>query len=109
MNRIKHDSSRRETLRVFISHSGSVDDTAFARKLKRLLSQRLDARVFSADDLSAGGNWEAKLRNELAEADVVVALLPPEAIHSSWVLQEIGAAWAMEKLIIPIITRRDVL
>ncbi len=39
----------------------------------------------------------------------MVALLPPDSIHSSWVLLEIGAAWAMEKLIIPIVTRRDVL
>ncbi len=55
MSRIKHDSNPQRPLRVFVSHSGSVDDTAFARKLKRLLSQRLDARVFSADNLNAGG------------------------------------------------------
>ena len=61
------------------------------------------------EDLSAGQKWAAKLRNELAEADLVFVLLPPDAVHSSWVLQEIGAVWALEKLIIPIVTRRDVL
>ena len=109
MSRIKRDSNRQHPLRVFVSHSGSVDDKAFGRKLNRLLSRRLDARVFNADDLSAGEKWEAKLRNELEQADVVVVLLSSGALDSSWVLQEIGAAWALQKLIIPIVTRRDIL
>jgi TIR domain len=108
MSRIK-PSNRPHPLRVFVSHSGSLADAGFARELSRLLSQRLDARVFTADDLNAGENWQVKLRNELAEADVVLALLPPNAINSSWILQEIGAAWALEKLIIPVVTNRDVL
>ena len=108
MSRVKH-SNREQRLRVFVSHSGSLADAGFARELSRLLSQRLDARVFTADDLNAGENWQVKLRNELAEADVVLALLPPGAVNSSWILQEIGAAWALQKLIIPVVTNKDVL
>jgi hypothetical protein len=40
---------------------------------------------------------------------VLVALLTLNSVHSSWVLHEIGAAWALKKPIIPVVTRRDVL
>jgi len=92
---------------VFVSHSNV--DMVFARKLRNLLSQRVNAQVFTTEDLSAGERWETKLRNELAATDVLVALLTPNSVHSSWVLHEIGAAWALEKPIIPVVTRRDVL
>ena len=100
--------SRREpSVKVFISHTGA--DAEVARKIRDLLSGRLNARVFMDQDLSAGENWEAILRRELAEADVVVALLSPGAINSSWMLQELGAAWAMEKPIIPVTTGGGIL
>jgi hypothetical protein len=79
------------------------------RKVRNLISQNFNAQVFATEDLSAGEKWETKLRNELSTADVVLALLTPGSIASSWVLQEIGAAWALRKPIIPLVTRRDVL
>jgi hypothetical protein len=80
-----------------------------ARKLRNLLFQRANAQIFMAEDLSAGEGWETKLRQNLTEADVVLALLTPSSVDSQWVLHEIGAAWALHKLIIPVISRRDVL
>ena len=79
------------------------------RKVRNLISQNFNARVFATEDLSAGEKWETKLRNELSAADVVVALLTPGSVASSWVMQEIGAAWALRKPIIPLVTRREVL
>jgi nucleoside 2-deoxyribosyltransferase len=99
--------SKHHPLRVFISHSGV--DQVFAGKLRNLLFHRVNAQVFTADDLSAGEKWETKLRNELSAADVVVALLSPSSVESSWVLQEIGAAWALQKPILPVVTTRNVL
>ena len=98
---------RHDPLRVFISHSDL--DMIAARKLRNLLVQRANADVFTTEELSAGEKWEDKLRKELSSADVVVALLTPTSVHSNWVLHEIGAAWALGKTIIPVITRRDVL
>lgn len=100
-------SRRQRPLRVFVSHS--TVDIIFARKLGNLLGRRLNAQVFTTEDLSAGERWETKLRNELAATDVLVALLTLNSVHSSWVLHEIGAAWALKKPIIPVVTRRDVL
>lgn len=98
---------KRQTVKVFISHSDV--DMVFARHVRNLLVQRLNAEVFTTEDLSAGEKWESKLRNELSSTDVVVALLTPASVGSSWVLHEIGAAWALKKPIIPVVTRRDVL
>ena len=106
MSEVRH-GNRQRPVRVFVSHSDA--DTVFARKLRNLLFQRANAQVFTTEELSAGERWETKLRHELAAADVVVALLTPASVDSSWVLHEIGAAWALEKPIIPVVTRRDVL
>lgn len=94
-------------IKVFLSHD-SVD-MILGRKVRNLISQNFNAQVFTTEDLNAGEEWEAKLRNELSTADVVVALLTPSSVGSSWVLHEIGAAWALRKPIIPLVTRRDVL
>ena len=45
----------------------------------------------------------------MSSTDVVVALLTPHSADDKWVLHEIGAAWALEKLIIPVVTGRNVL
>ena len=98
---------KHQPVRVFIIHSDA--DMVFARQARNLLVYRVNAQVFTTEDLSAGEKWQSKLRNELSSADVVVALLTPKSVASSWVLQEIGAAWALKKPIIPVISRRDVL
>jgi nucleoside 2-deoxyribosyltransferase len=105
MSQARHP--KRQQVKVFISHSEV--DSVFARHVRNLLVQRLNAQVFTTDDLSAAEKWEPKLRNELSAADVVVALLTPNSVESSWVLLEIGAAWALEKPIMPVVSRRDVL
>lgn len=96
-------------MRVFVSHSGIKEDMAFARKLGKLLVQRLNAHAFTTHELSLGENWETKLRNELRQADVVLVLLSRDSVSSKWVLHELGAAWAMHKPIIPVVTTRDIL
>jgi len=94
-------------IKIFLSHASA--DMVLGRKVRNLISQNFNAQVFATEDLSAGEKWETKLRNELSAADVVVALLTPGSIASSWVLQEIGAAWALRKPIIPLVTRIEVL
>jgi nucleoside 2-deoxyribosyltransferase len=105
MNSAKRSKSQ-HPFRVFLSHDAA--DAGVARKIRNLLSHRLNVRVFMGEDLSAGGHWEAKLRREIEGADVVAALLTPHSVSSNWVLQEIGAAWGLEKPIISIVTQPDV-
>ena len=94
-------------LRVYLSHS--TDDTVFARKLRNLLVRRLNWRTFTSEELSAGEHWQSRMRSELSESDLILALLTPRLVESNWVLHELGAAWALEKPIVAVITRRDVL
>jgi len=75
--------------------------------LESLLSQRPNLRVFSTDALSAGEDWEPKLRDEIAQSDVFMVLLSPASLASKWVLHELGAAWALKKPIIPVLTRPE--
>ena len=98
-------SGARRPVRVFLSYSDL--DKVLASKVRRLLARSANTRIFSYDDLSAGEKWEAKLRRELAGADVVVALLTPRSVESSWVLRDVGGAWGLGKPIIPVVTRRD--
>ncbi len=90
-----------------VSHA-NVDQT-LARKLRNLISESTSVEVFTTEELNAGSNWQTRMRRELESADVVLALLTPKSVDSSWVLHELGAAWALRKPIIPVITRRDVL
>jgi len=98
---------RQSAPRVFISHAAV--DNILARKVRNLLKSSFDADVSTTEDLSAGENWELQLRRELSESDYVVALLTPQSVRSTVVLHDLGAAWALRKPIISLITRRDVL
>jgi len=93
--------------RVFISHAAV--DNLLARKIRNLLRSGFDANVSTAEDFSAGGDWESQLRREISDSDYVVVLLTPQSARSTFVLHELGAAWAMGKPIISLVTRRDVL
>lgn len=98
-------STRRKStqpLRVFVSHA--APDVGIAREIRRLLDQVANVRVFMDYDLAAGSKWQTELRREIENADVVVAVLTPQALESEWMQQEIGAAWALQKRMLPIVT-----
>lgn len=98
-------SGKRAAPLVFVSHS--AEDRIFARKLRNLLWDRGTARAVLSDEITAADSWEARFREELNAAAVVIAVLSPR--RSDTVLQEIGAAWAMDKPMIAVVTRRDAL
>ena len=93
----------KQVFRVFLSYA--ITDRVQAHKLRSLLSKRPNLRVFSTEMLSAGENWEPKLRDELSQCDIFLVLLSPSSVDSPWILHELGAAWALNKPIIPIVTR----
>lgn len=104
---VANTGSTGRTLRVFLSYAAS--DRAYARQLEFLLSGRANLRVFTTDALSAGEDWGPKLREEIAHSDIFVVLLSPASAGSSWVLHELGAAWALNKPIIPVLTQPEAL
>ena len=93
--------------KIFLSHSRADSDLAI--KIRSLLVHRLGLPVFLHDDLSAGEKWQLRLQKELQNAEVFIPLLTPQSRTDPWVLQETGAAWSMNKVIVPLVTRYNIL
>ena len=93
---------RKQPFHVFLSYAAA--DRPYARKLEDLLSRRANVDVFTTATLSAGQDWQPRLRKELSKCDVFLVVLSPNSVHSNWVLHQLGAAWAIGKRIIPIVT-----
>jgi len=89
--------------KIFVSYAHH--DRALAEQLFRML-RSLSVNVWSDDDLRAGENWQETLRSRLRDSEYFVLLLTPKTFESSWVLQELGAAFALGKQIIPVVTDR---
>jgi len=93
--------------RFFISHKET--DSVIAKAAVELLLESLE---ISPDDifcssvpghtLKFGTTIESQIREGLREGDVLIALLTKDSIRSTWVLFELGAAWALNRLAIPI-------
>lgn len=102
MNSAKNKAKSKAALKVFVSFASA--DKAYARKLLNSLSLRPNLRIFTTNMLSAGEDWESKLKSELSATDLFFILLSRNSLESRWVLHEFGAAWGLQKPIIPILT-----
>lgn len=106
MNTIQKEKGKR-ALHVFLSYAAA--DREYARKLFNLLSQRSNLHIFTLEGLSAGEAWESMLKEALSLCDIFIVLLSPNSVYSKWVLPELGAAWALNKLIIAVTTETELL
>jgi hypothetical protein len=93
---------------VFISHSSKDADLALA--LIELLQaglalQSSQIRCSSVDGyrLPVGVNTEAKLREEVNEARVVIGLITPSSLESAFVMFELGARWGANQFLAPLL------
>lgn len=97
----------KKAIRVFLSYA--LKDEKEANKIQRFLSKYHNIRIFSPKMLNAGELWRDKLRDEISQCDLFIVLLSPDSIDSNWVLTELGAAWALDKTIIPVYTKPEML
>jgi len=93
---------KQQNIHVFLSYA--LKDRLLGQRLYAILSRYRYVKVFSTESLSAGEDWRSILREELSKCDVFVFLWSPNSIDSKWVLQELGAAWALYKTIVPVVT-----
>ena len=87
---------------IFISHTEK--DHASADALAAFLAESIavpaEAIKTTGDATTAeGGCSPRELRASINDSDVILALIPPESLRSNWVIFELGAAWAMDKLL----------
>lgn len=88
------------TYHVFISYAQKNGEIAAS------LATQLDdlgLKVFlAARNLNASENWEPAIREALKNSKLVLCLITPESKSSGWVHAEAGAAWILEKPILPV-------
>lgn len=93
---------RAGTLRIFASYSS--EDRWFADLLLGRLANHPDISVFATQNLSAAGDYRLRIKRELQAAGAFLVLLSPRSVRSNWVLYELGAAWALGKPIVAVLT-----
>src|SRR5690349_16157462 len=104
-------SSRMATthdIEVFISHSNADRELARATFDVLNASLRLDqtrVRCTSLDGsrLPAGVSTDERLRDEVLTATVFIGILSPSSLTSTYVLFELGARWAVQRRIFPML------
>ena len=96
--------------RVFISHREV--DAKLAKSLIDVLvvgtpidGDRILCTSVAGHKLQYGKTIATQLRQEIQNKPIFVALLTQNALKSSWVTFELGAAWAMNVTVIPILGR----
>lgn len=91
----------RATRRVFVSYSS--EDGWCAHLLLDRLAKHPGVSVFATQSLSAAGDWQRRLKEELKGCNVFLVVLSRRSVESPYVLQELGAAWALGKPIVAVI------
>lgn len=90
--------------RIFLSHAAA--DGSLAHFLADTLRQgRSDLHVFVASragDIPTGEEWLSVIRTELRQADGYLLLLTPMSVDRHWLWYETGAAWMVERPLIPV-------
>jgi hypothetical protein len=95
----------RYTYDVFLSYSEKDTSIAFSIRDELL---RGGARVFMAQkSLRPGDDFAEEIRLSLHGSAEVWVILSPHSLTSEWVTTEWGAAWVLDKKIVPILHRCD--
>jgi TIR domain len=93
---------------IFISHREA--DQGLAESLVEFLISSLeisDDRIRCTSvpgfQLPFGKTISDQLKADISEADAVFVIATPESLNSKWVLFELGASWALSKIVVPIL------
>jgi hypothetical protein len=84
---------------VFISYSHL--DNELANSLYSKLKSAGLRCFLSEKDIAASERWENRIRDALRSSQRVLLLITPNSKDSSWVIAETGAAWALDKPLVP--------
>jgi hypothetical protein len=89
-------------MKLFLSYA--AQDRKFAERLVQLLRvSSPEIQVILPEDLTIGKSFTEELRRLLVASDAVVLILSSQSSQSAWVLSELGAALASQKIILPVV------
>jgi len=88
---------------VFLSYSSNDKEEA-DKIYKDIISQK--GKIFLAEKaLKPGQDFAVEIKNAIKTSDELWIILSPSSLKSDWVSTEWGAAWVLDKPIIPILHR----
>jgi hypothetical protein len=100
---------RRTSIKIFISHATA--DSAIARKLIEVLLLYFDLRdsdirctSVPGFKLSTGARQSDVLRSEILASSAIIGLISRRSVSSPYVLFELGAAWAVDRPVFPVVS-----
>lgn len=97
-----------QVLDVFISHS-SVDEplaerlVTLIRSALNLPTEKIRCTSLNGFRLPVGISTNDRLRQEIHDSKVFIALITPSSLQSTYVLFELGARWGTQKPLIPLL------
>jgi hypothetical protein len=103
----KKEGKNKDNIRVFVSYA--KEDSGQAVELMSQLARQPNFDIFTTNRISAGENWRSLIKKELSQSDYFLVILSPTSVQSKWVQFELGAAWGLNKFIIPVVTSQDVI
>lgn len=86
---------------VFISYSNQ--DEKIASELCSELANVGFSCFMAEKGIHVSEKWEQKIREALKSSEQILLLITPRSINSQWVLMETGAAWILQKKLIPLL------
>jgi hypothetical protein len=108
LHRIQREHAYRERLRhernavdVFLSYASA--DQREADSIYADIIAAGGTAFLAKKSLAAGEDFAERIREALRAAEEVWLLLSPASLKSEWMLTEWGAAWVLEKSIVPIL------
>lgn len=93
---------------IFISHIH--EDAQIAICVKKYIDDAFLGMfdIFVSSDgasIRSGNNWSSSIENALRKAEIVLALISPDAANRKWIFFECGGAYFADKQVIPICCR----
>jgi len=94
----------RTRMQIFVSHAVEDRDEVVAL-VDRLSATLPDCSFFvsSSGGIKPGEEWWKSIEHHLRDAVAVIIVLSPRSLDRPWLYFEGGAAWAMQKPIIPVL------
>ncbi len=90
-------------VKCFISHASA--DNLLAESITAKLREHQYDVWLDVDRIGGGALWEQEIKKGIAQSEVIIVILTPDAVKSDWVKKEIDIARNSLKTVIPILMR----
>lgn len=88
---------------VFLSYNGN--EATLAEEIFKKIIDAGGKAFLAKKTIEPGSDFAEEIRNALRESNELWLLVSPNSVKSEWVISEWGAAWVLEKRIVPILYR----